>query len=199
MRYIADTDGYVKQVSFGADIACGDQECTEYTGSVPTGYASLEAWFCSEVEKLYRWKIVDGNLALDSAAAAPEEQEPDGSLTYTRVWTNPSPSSAYAKATVELTLEEGDIVDIFYRWTTRTLFERVHVGDSSTLRATGNIANDGAYPREYARIVTVSTTGVSFEDCYGKQTNQTSTLGTQNSYCVPQKIYVLKGAKIAGE
>ena len=73
MRYIADSSGYVKEVSFGADIVCGGQECTEYTGAVPSGYASLEAWFCSEVEKLYRWKIVSGNLTLDSAAAAPVE------------------------------------------------------------------------------------------------------------------------------
>lgn len=73
MRYIADSSGYVKQVSFGADIACGDDTCTEYTGSVPSGYASLEDWFMSEVEKLYRWKIVSGNLTLDSAAVAPAE------------------------------------------------------------------------------------------------------------------------------
>lgn len=71
MRYIADTNGYVKQVSFGADIVCGDDTCVLYEGSVPTGYASLEDWFMTEIEKLYRWKIVDGQLVLDSAAVAP--------------------------------------------------------------------------------------------------------------------------------
>lgn len=73
MRYIADSSGYVKEVSFGADIVCGGQECTEYAGAVPSGYASLEAWYIAEVEKLYRWKIVSGNLTLDSAAVAPVE------------------------------------------------------------------------------------------------------------------------------
>lgn len=57
MRYIADSDGYVKEVSFGADIVCDGQVCTEYVGAVPTGYASLEAWFIEEIEKLYRWKV----------------------------------------------------------------------------------------------------------------------------------------------
>lgn len=83
MRYIADTDGYVKQVSFGADIFCDNDTCTEYTGAVPSGYTSLEAWFCSEVEKLYRWKIVDGNLTLDSTAVAPFEGNDSGWITPT--------------------------------------------------------------------------------------------------------------------
>lgn len=71
MRYITDTDGYVKQVSFGADIVCDNEECAQYTGSVPTGYKSLEAWFDAEMEKLYRWKIVSGHLMLDSTAVEP--------------------------------------------------------------------------------------------------------------------------------
>jgi len=73
MRYIADSDGYVKEVSFGADIVCGDATCTLYEGEVPTGYTSLEAWALEEMEKLYRWKIVDGNLTLDGEAVAPTE------------------------------------------------------------------------------------------------------------------------------
>lgn len=81
MRYIADSNGYVKEVSFGADIVCDGQECTEYTGAVPTGYASLEAWFMEEIEKLYRWKIVGGNLTLDSAAVAPFESSGKSAIT----------------------------------------------------------------------------------------------------------------------
>lgn len=71
MRYIADSGGYVKQVSFGADITCDGVTCTEYTGSIPTGYASLESWYLVESEKLYRWKVVNGNLTLDSSATEP--------------------------------------------------------------------------------------------------------------------------------
>lgn len=74
MRYITDFDGYVKQLSFGADIECDGLGCTEYTGAVPTGYTSLEDWYLEEADKLYRWKIVDGNLTLDSTAVAPVEK-----------------------------------------------------------------------------------------------------------------------------
>lgn len=73
MRYIADESGYLKEVSFGATITCGGQGCTAYTGSVPNGYSSLADWYCQENDKLYRWKIVSGNLTLVSSAATPAE------------------------------------------------------------------------------------------------------------------------------
>ena len=79
MRYIADASGYVKEVSFGAMIVCGGVGCKEYTGTVPSGYSSLIDWFTQECEKLYRWRIVGGNLTLDSSASNPPEKE----------WTNP--------------------------------------------------------------------------------------------------------------
>lgn len=73
MRYIADANGYLKEVSFGATIECNGAGCTEYTGSVPSGYDSLVAWFVAEADKLYRWKIVNGELTLDSTATAPAD------------------------------------------------------------------------------------------------------------------------------
>lgn len=80
MRYIADSDGYVKEVSFGAVITCGTSECVEYTGTVPEGYTSVEDWFNVCGGELYRWKIVDGNLTPDPSAEAPVEP-PSGSDT----------------------------------------------------------------------------------------------------------------------
>ena len=71
MRYIANSSGYLLQVSFGATIQCNGKTCTAYTGGVPEGYDSLADWFSQEAEKLYRWKIVNGELTLDSSAAAP--------------------------------------------------------------------------------------------------------------------------------
>lgn len=73
MRYITNANGYVVTVSFGGDIECDWGICTEYTGGVPTGYTSLEAWYAGEAEKLYRWKIVNGQLTMDAGAAAPRQ------------------------------------------------------------------------------------------------------------------------------
>lgn len=76
MRYIVNSNGYVTSVSFGANITCGDNSCTEYTGSVPADYKSLEDWYLQESEKLYRWKIIEGELTLDSSAVPPADAEP---------------------------------------------------------------------------------------------------------------------------
>ena len=73
MRYIADSAGYVKEVSFGAVITCGDSECVEYTGTVPEGYTSLEDWFNACGGELWQWMIVDGNLTLDPSAEPPAD------------------------------------------------------------------------------------------------------------------------------
>lgn len=73
MRYIVNANNYITAISFGCYIECQDDGCTEYTGSVPTGYTSLEDWYASESEKLYRWKIVSGKLTMDSGATPPTD------------------------------------------------------------------------------------------------------------------------------
>ena len=76
MRYITKADDYISAVSFGCDIECEDGYCQEYTGGVPTGYTSLDAWYAAEGEKLYRWKIVNGQLTLDVEAVPPAQDKP---------------------------------------------------------------------------------------------------------------------------
>ena len=65
MRYILK-DGYIDEISFGATIECKNQTCTEYTGTIPAGYTSLQEWVIGEDGKLNAWKMVDGNLVFDS-------------------------------------------------------------------------------------------------------------------------------------
>lgn len=71
MHYILNADNYISAISFGCDIECADGYCQEYTGGIPTGYTSLDAWYAAESEKLYRWKIVNGQLTVDADAVAP--------------------------------------------------------------------------------------------------------------------------------
>lgn len=81
MRYITDSNGYIKELSFGATITCGGSECTEYTGSIPDGYESLEDWYLAECDKLYRWQIIGGELTLDKDAEAPADDSSSGTGT----------------------------------------------------------------------------------------------------------------------
>lgn len=62
MQYVADNNGVLLSVSFGAAIECEGRSCKEYTGPVPAGYDSLEAWHVAVEENLRGWFIVDGEL-----------------------------------------------------------------------------------------------------------------------------------------
>lgn len=69
MQYIADSNSYLKEVSFGCSVSCNGESCVEYTGAIPSGYSSLEEWYRQECDNLHQWKISGGNLAKDSSAA----------------------------------------------------------------------------------------------------------------------------------
>lgn len=60
MRYILTDDGYIDEISFGNPLECKNKNCIEYTGSIPTGYTSLEEW--SENAIIQAYKIESGNL-----------------------------------------------------------------------------------------------------------------------------------------
>jgi len=60
MRYKLDNAGYVCAVSFG----CYLDNCTEYTGAVPTGYNNLDEWASYACIQAY-YLDTNGNLVLD--------------------------------------------------------------------------------------------------------------------------------------
>ena len=64
MRYILDSEGYIEATTFGGFITCNNNTCTEYTGSVPSGYETLEEWNTNANIRAY--KIENGNLVYDS-------------------------------------------------------------------------------------------------------------------------------------
>lgn len=61
MRYKLDESGYVSAVAFG----CYLDNCTEYTGAVPTGYSNLDEWATYSCIQAY-YIDPSGNLVLDS-------------------------------------------------------------------------------------------------------------------------------------
>lgn len=67
MRYILDDSGYIHSVSC-SHIECNNKGCTEYTGTVPSGYSSLQEW--ATTANIRAYKIVNGDLTYDSARDA---------------------------------------------------------------------------------------------------------------------------------
>ena len=86
MRYTLDNEGYILKVNWG----CTTGECTEYTGTIPSGYDSLEDWFNNAEIRAY--KIVDGNLVYDENRAnelqAAYELETEENTLATHKWVN---------------------------------------------------------------------------------------------------------------
>lgn len=64
MRYILNDSGFIETISFTHEVECNNKTCTEYTGTVPTGYETLAIW--SETANINAYKIVNGNLTYDS-------------------------------------------------------------------------------------------------------------------------------------
>ena len=64
MRYILDDNGYIDSISC-TPFECKDKGCTEYTGTIPEGYSSLEEW--ATTANIRAYKIVNGNLTFDGA------------------------------------------------------------------------------------------------------------------------------------
>ena len=62
MRYILDSDGYIDSVSC-TPFNCKDKSCQEYTGTIPSGYDTLEEWALNANIRAY--KITKGNLEFD--------------------------------------------------------------------------------------------------------------------------------------
>lgn len=62
MRYKLDASGYVCAVSFG----CYLDDCTEYTGAIPTGYKTLDDWASNACIQAY-YIDPNGNLVIDFA------------------------------------------------------------------------------------------------------------------------------------
>lgn len=152
MRYITDSDGWLRYVSFGADITCRGLTCTEYTGALPVDdsgdepveYSSLEAWYLAEAETLHRWRVVDGDLTLDLSCQEPAPDKvviavenggtgattADGALInlgagprWEVLWENTAPNDAFAEQTLHFEGLDG-YNEFEITWKVKTTIDR---------------------------------------------------------------------------
>lgn len=189
MRYIADDNGYLQQVSFGAMIECNGLGCTEYTGDVPARYDSLADWFTQEGDKLHRWHIVEGQLTLDEDAPEPEAYappKPEPVTSMRKLWENPARTAEFGETNVSLDLVGYDEVLVYFCLNTsnRNKFiveGRCPVGE--TLLGHFTWADSGI---SFHRAAATSARGVEFYPgyYYGSQDNKA---------CIPYRIYGIKG------
>lgn len=138
MRYVTKSGGdlHLVAVSFGAEIECEQGTCKEYTGPIPSGYASLDAWYAEECERLYRWTVTNGLLTLDASAQEPTSTDmsqldavypigsvylttssiADPSILFGGTWTQlvdafPEPVHAWQRTASEIIFAENETVE----------------------------------------------------------------------------------------
>ena len=111
-----------------------------------------------------------------------------------KVWTNASPTSAFAAQTVKVQLPENAMVIIKHRYTTTT--ERYgmtlcKVGETCIMSQMPNAQSTSVV--YVSRDVSVTTTGVTFGAGYGKSITSTSAGSANATNLPPVEIYSVKG------
>lgn len=197
MRYIANSEGYLLEVSFGADIQCNGWDCMEYTGGVPEGYADLVDWFAAEGDKLHRWYILRGDLTLDEDAPEPEvyvEPEPEVVPTTVlyKIWENTSPTSSFSAQTIALDLSKYSMIICNCRLSTTHAtivpMNPIPVGAGYGAYAYGL---EGGYHTR--RTITANAGGVEVEGGMKYTTFGSSNVNSSNDSLIPVVIYGIRG------
>lgn len=120
-----------------------------------------------------------------------------GSVKIEKVWENASPTSSFVAQTVTLDLADADMVLIDYKATDTTSVvdsKIIKVGNASMLSTNYNNVSTSQAIVVASRSVTVSTTGIAFEQGFTKKPNETSASGN-NVRAIPVAIYAIKGVQ----
>lgn len=210
---IAQTSAYTVKITVvvtGIDgISRTYTDSTYISKSVPVfdvaSNGNCFAFFGTATDGLTNPKLlINGELAFGTEADAAEARANLGLVgveTRTLLWTNASPTSEFAAQTLDSSdgipdLSGYDAVEIVCRYS-KTDDTRMRyicdVGGSSSMYWFYYTATDGKYTGVRSRNgVSASTTGVTFNTCYGKAGNSSNSTAN-DGYIIPTEIYGIKG------
>jgi uncharacterized repeat protein (TIGR02543 family) len=143
--------------------------------------------------------LINGELSFGTEAAVAKAIANlglTGAETKKLLWTNASPTSTFAAQTVSLALSGYDAVEIeYYASTSKAVLDvtKKKIGASSMLTGYLNPQSTNGYINLLSRLFDVTTSGITFKGGFAKRTSDSSTTSNNNSYCVPYKIYGIKG------
>ena len=115
------------------------------------------------------------------------------------LWTNSNPGSSFSAQTVPVSLSDYDYIYLeAYGYKTSNdgearLFAVCETTGQYLVYFPGAINNGGTGAVLFCvRSFTVSSSGVVFNSCYTKRTNESTASSVNNDFCVPYKIYGIK-------
>lgn len=145
--------------------------------------------------------IINGEMAFGTeadAAAARANLGLTGTQIKTLLWTNASPSSQFANQTLSLGLSGYDAVEIEYCYGSSYtnavetgIYKKSYTQQYMTCHGDIKTNNAGFYISQ--RLVTVTASGITFGKGIYKNVSGAVKGAEGNTYCVPLKIYGIKG------
>ena len=139
--------------------------------------------------------IANGGTGAKTAAAARTNLGLTGVETKTLLWTNASPTSAFAAQTISLDLSGYDAVEIEYYGSTTVAASYIvksKIGEPFFLFGYLNPQSTSAHINLLSRSVSTATSGITFEGGFSKRTSDSTVYSNNNKYCIPYKIYGIK-------
>ena len=147
--------------------------------------------------------IMQGGLAFGTAASAATTRANlglTGTETKTLLWTNVSPTSAFAAQTLDSSdgipdLSEYDAVEIEYYGSTTVAASYIikgKIGEPFFLFGYLNPQSTSAHINLLSRSVNTATSGITFGGGFSKRTSDSTVYSNNNNYCIPYKIYGIK-------
>lgn len=210
---IAQTSAYTVKITVvvtGTDgVSRTYTDSTYISKSVPVfdvaSNGNCFAFFGTAIDGLTDPKlIINGEMAFGTEADAAVARTNLGLVgveTKTLLWTNASPTSAFAAQTLDSSdgipdLSGYNAVEVVCRYST-TDDARIRyicdVGNSASMYWFYRTATNGYYMGVRSRTnMSASTTGVTFDTCMGKPVNS-STSTASDGYIIPIEIYGIKG------
>lgn len=145
--------------------------------------------------------IINGELAFGTeadAAVARTNLGLTGVETRTLLWTNATPTSAFANQTLSLSLSSYEAVEIEFCYGSSYtnavetgIYKKSYTQQYMTCHGDIKTNNTGFYISQ--RLVTVTASGITFGKGMYKNVSGAVNGAEGNTYCVPLKIYGIKG------
>lgn len=166
---------------------------TSAVNNVATASGALYATAANGAAKFGTLPVAQGGTGATTAAAALANL---GGVSMKLLWTNASPSSAFANQTLTLDLSSYDAVEVEFGYSkdypNDSVVVRAFIGHTGTAYMQANMSNSNGYLLTLSRSVIPYTNSITIYPCYWKYSNEKAN-STHNDYAIPTRIYGIKG------